>query len=557
MLKTTQEKPIIKLEIDDHTTIPDDVYEDKDLIDLKEIEFEMITPIDFSDKRQLKIYNGINEVDERLTIINEKIDELNTQINRLTNHADGIDYTVAVASGVIAGVIDSIFVGEFSFERANDWGTEKTNNFVVKIAQSKGYKGDDVAGAVAFLEDKYKIAADKATNDFGGGLQHHLRDFSHHPTPVGLTFSLLTQFTRKVYGTDENGIFKVVELKKEDLTLVGKNTQEKLTFGIINWFFHMVSDMAGSSSSIVNGKTGTGLPGPIGALLKELSALPIFSKMNNDGKKEFSVWISKLFNGTLLGDRDENGNLIPIKFDLRTEIGIAHELGRQALPIILNECIVRGFYFIRRLCVEIRDNDIKKFSDLKNINWKRTLPFKNRTIVRMMTIATGTFTAIDLADAGIRAVIKSGGFNPATLGNFILRVNFVGVGRFAIAVGSDVSMGVKRNKTISEKSKLMSEVICLSNVKLYYKNAELLCSYSNLHKCQENMFGAEANMWVEVEKTQRSIEGLYNEIEKVGRFYLKTIDEMDESFEEIEQLLPEVKKMNPGLVDAMLGRLKR
>lgn len=554
MLKATQEKPLIKLEINDCTTIP---YEDETSNDLKEIEFEIITPIDFSDKRQLEIYNGINEVDERLSIINEKIEELNTEIDRLTNNADGIDYTVAVASGVIAGVIDSIFVGEFSFERANHWGTEKTNNFVVKIAQSKGYEGDDLAGAVAFLEDKYKIVADKATNDFGGGLQHHLRDFSHHPTPIGLTFSLLTQFTNKVYGTDVNGIFKVVELNKEDLILIGKNTQEKLTFGIINWFFHMVSDMAGSSSSILNGKTGTGLPGPIGSLLKELSALPIFSKMNKDGRKEFSVWISKLFNGTLLGERDENGELIPLKFDLRTEIGIAHELGRQALPIILNECIVRGFYFIRRLCMEIRDNDIKKITDLKNINWKRTLPFKNRTIVRMMTIATGTFTAIDLADAGIRAVIKSGGFNPATLGNFILRVNFVGVGRFAIAVGSDVSMGVKRNKTISEKSKLMSEVICLSNVKVYYKNAELLCSYSNLHKCQENMFGAEANMWVEVEKTQRSIEGLYNEIEKVGRFYLKTIDEMDESFKGIEHLLPEVEKMNPGLVNEMLGRLKR
>lgn len=555
-MKATQEKPLIKLEIDDCTTMPYEEYEDGTSNDLKEIEFEIITPIDFSDKRQLEIYNGINEVDERLSIIHEKIEELNTEIDRLTNHADGIDYTVAVASGVIAGVIDSIFVGEFSFERANDWGTKKTNNFVVKIAQSKGYKGDDLAGAVAFLEDKYKIAADKATYDFGGGLQHHLRDFSHHPTPVGLTFSLLTQFTNKVYGTDVNGIFKVVELNKEDLILIGKNTQEKLTFGIINWFFHMVSDMAGSSDSILNGKTGTGLPGPIGSLLKELSALPIFSKMK-DGRKEFSVWISKLFNGTLLGERDENGKLIPLKFDLRTEIGIAHELGRQALPIILNECIVRGFYFIRRLCVEIRDNDIRKFSDLKNINWKRTLPFKNRTIVRMMTIATGTFTAIDLADAGVRAVIKSGGFNPATLGNFILRVNFVGVGRFAIAVGSDVSMGVKRNKTISEKSKLMSEVICLSNVKVYYKNAELLFSYSKLHRCQENMFGAEANMWVEVEKTQRSIEGLYNEIEKVGRFYLKTIDEMDESFEGIEQLLPEVEKMNPGLVDEMLGRLKR
>lgn len=484
MLKVTQETPLIKLEIEDYMIIPYEEYEDETLNNLKEIEFEMITPVDFSDKRQLKIYNGINEVDKKISIINEKIEELNRESDKLTNHSDGIDYTIAVASGVIAGVIDSIFVGEFSFERANDWGTEKTNDFVVKIAQSRGYKGDDVAGAVAFLEGKYKIVADKATNDFGGGLQHHLRDFSHHPTPVGLAFSLLTQFTNKVYGTDVIGVFKVAKLNNKDLILIGKNTHEKLTFGIINWFFHMVSDMAGSSTSILNGKTGTGLPGPIVSFLKELSALPIFSKMNEDGKKEFSVWISKLFNGTLLGKKNENGELIPLKFDLRTEIGVVHEFGRQTLPIILNECIVRGFYFIRRLYMEISDNDVKKISELKNINWRRTLPFKNRTIVRMMTIATGTFTAIDLADAGIRAVIKSGGFNPTTLGNFILRVNFVGVGRFAIAVGSDVSMDLKKNKIEENTINILNEKLHLMNSKTYYKQAE---------------------MWIEIENTENSI----------------------------------------------------
>ena len=45
------------------------------------------------------------------------------------------------------------------------------------------------------------------TNDFGGGKHHHLRDFSHHPTPVGLLFSILSQFTGIGYGTDVNGAF--------------------------------------------------------------------------------------------------------------------------------------------------------------------------------------------------------------------------------------------------------------------------------------------------------------------------------------------------------------
>ena len=276
------------------------------------VEFEVLPAENFDgevDERKKRILDGVASIDEQLAENQRVLDKLNSKIDKLTNHADGIDYMVAVASGVLAGIIDIVFVGDFSLEKANEWGNEKANNFVVKIAQKQGYKGDDLYGAVKFLEEKFPIAADRATNEFGGGLQHHLRDFSHHPTPIGLLFSFLTQFTHKVYGTDVAGVFKVVELKKEDLILIGKNFPEKVTFGVVNWFFHMVSDMAGSSSSILEGKVGTGLPGPLVSLLKEISTLPFFGKLNGNGYKEFSVWISKLFNGTLLGKRDENGKL--------------------------------------------------------------------------------------------------------------------------------------------------------------------------------------------------------------------------------------------------------
>ena len=301
----------------------------KSILDIKtssddlEIEYEVLSTIDinkYEDSRRQLIDIELLDVDEKLTLIEDKIAELNTDIERLTNHADGIDYMISVASGIVSGIVDSIFVGVFSLEEASKWGTKKTENFVLKVAKSQGYNGDKLSGAVSFLEDKYKIAADKATSDFGGGKQHHLRDFSHHPTPIGLMFSMLTQFTKKVYGTDTNGFFKVVELKEEDLVLIGNNTKEKFVFGTVTWFFHMVSDMVGASGTISGKESsyqlGTGLPGPIVSLLKELSALPIFNKMDKNGRKEFSVWISKLFNGTLLGERDENGELIkPLKFD--------------------------------------------------------------------------------------------------------------------------------------------------------------------------------------------------------------------------------------------------
>ena len=83
-----------------------------------------------------------------------------------------------------------------------------------------------------------------------------------------------------------------------------------------------------------------------------------------------------------------------------------------------------GFNFIRRFYMEIKINDVQQVSDLKHISWENTLPFKNRTVIRMLTIATGTMTAIDLADAAIEAAIKSGGINPAFVPNMLVKVKF-------------------------------------------------------------------------------------------------------------------------------------
>ena len=178
------------------------------------VEFEVIPAVSETDIKQsgYDIDAAIKDIDNCLNITNKKIEALNSEIDRLTNHADGMDYIVAVVSGILAGAIDSIWVGDFSLDRANEYGDNKVNNFVIKIAQKAGYTGDDLNGAVKYLEKNYAIVADKATNDFGGGLQHHLRDFSHHPTLIGLFFSMLTQFTHKLYGTDVAGHFKVVEL---------------------------------------------------------------------------------------------------------------------------------------------------------------------------------------------------------------------------------------------------------------------------------------------------------------------------------------------------------
>ena len=403
--------------------------------------------------------------------------------DRNVNKADRIDYLIAVACGIITGLIDSFWVGEFSLERANTWGDKKIEEFVIKVAKLDGYTKNDLGGAIKYLEGKHHLASDGNTNDFGGACQHHLRDFTHHFSIAGLICSLFTQFSGKVIGTETSGIIKIVEIKNKDY--IGENFEEKILNGTMGWFLHMVSDMDGSSETA--GK-GTGIPGPFLSLMKEMSALPFFKnlKFNNT---QVSTLISKLFNGTLLAKKDENGKIKePVKFDLRTEIGMMHELTRQMVPIIINECLVRGMYFVRRLYIAIKEMEINSFSDLKRIKPSDILPFNNRIISRMITVASGTFTVIDTVDAMIRAAVKARGINVDMVIGFAARVNYVGIGRFILACKTDLNYVMDNTKESSardaatskresEYEKKIADLKCLS---LDYNQMKVLYSLERL-----------------------------------------------------------------------------
>lgn len=69
------------------------------LIELKtscedmDVEFEVSPIIELSeikDEREKHLIEGIANVDEQLTFVQKKIDNLNADIDTLTNHADGM-----------------------------------------------------------------------------------------------------------------------------------------------------------------------------------------------------------------------------------------------------------------------------------------------------------------------------------------------------------------------------------------------------------------------------------------------------------------------------------
>ena len=353
------------------------------------------------------------------------------------------DCAISIASGVMTAALDVLWTKDISLENAHDWGSKQTEAFVIKTARSRGYKGNNLEEAVRSLEKKFSIEADKLTNEFGGGKYHHLRDFSHHPTPVGLLFSILTQFTGMDFGTDVNGAFvryPIPGWEKPDL-LSG------LYNGTIVWFFHMVSDVAGSSGSIAMNKEGTGLPGPLLSLLKEFSAAPgirALAGKNKEGRNNISLLCSKLFSGTLFTEKGKESGMerAPIQFDLRTELGIANEAikSKQYFPILLNEAIVCSFYSLSRLTKELSEHPLQTPQQLQDLDFQRILPGRSPALRHMRMVASATFMAVDVGSAGLQAYFTHKGDPSGFALCFLQKINYFGVIRVGM-VGSVEAVG--------------------------------------------------------------------------------------------------------------------
>lgn len=384
------------------------------------------------EKIKVELISDLNILPMNVNSLDSVIFNLDSQIDMLSSKADKWDYLLAVGSGIACGMMDILWTGDFSLAEGRNISAQQIDNLVKKTAKILGCESDDLKNCVKFLEDKFPIPADGSASDFGGGLQHHLRDFAHHPTIIGLIFSLLTQFTFKSYGTDLNGNFIMVDVPDKSKIFIGEDIFSKIVNGTIIWFFHLISDMSGSRSTVgLSG--GTGIPGPILSIAKEMSVIPFFKNFKKDDMS-ISLFLSKLFNGTLLAKHDENGKIIPdsiVKLDLRGEMGFVVELEKQIIPVIANECIVRTFYMIRRLAQQIKQVDIKSIDDFKKVRVNEIFPINSPTLARMLTVATGVFTTLDVSDAVITR-------------KYWVSVNYVGIGRFTLALGNEMVWALKR-----------------------------------------------------------------------------------------------------------------
>lgn len=405
--------------------------------------------------------------------------ELNSELERYTVRAGKAEYAFAIASGIVSGWMDSLFFGELTItEEDIGLSHKQVNEFIEKFADLRGLKGKDLKDTIGNLEDGFKVPNDNAWSGEEinvGAKNHHLADLAHHPTPVGLLASIAAQLFRVGIFVDKKGVWHFLHLDsslKDSFELIISNvlipavitgvlnwlvsigeekyeaeTGEEMPNAVLrlarmmasspvilevvacadNWFGHLVSDMGGSKNTP---GAGMGIPGVFLSLAYELSALP---GIKDSGLPEV---LNDLYTKR--------------KLDLRHELPFAKQLGKQAIPVLFNEIVVRLGCLLIHLGDELSQHD-----GFEGVNWRYVIPFANRTVDRMLTVSTMTFNMFDTADAAIRAAIESGGDFVVFSGKFVARYNFVGAGRATIAIVKEVSNENKERQLIHERMILM------------------------------------------------------------------------------------------------------
>lgn len=401
--------------------------------------------------------------------LNKALHRVNAELDRYTSKADMADYAFAVFSGIMAGAIDCLFIGETKITDGDiQLSHQQINKFIQQYASNRGFDRERLKDSIADLEKAFKVAQDNIWKGAGIGVSaknHHLADLAHHPTPLGLAASVVVQFLRIGTFVNKDGEwhFMLVETTAKDiveilapavltgilnwLVFVAEKKYEaedheispalhKLVHLIAstpiliefakcadNWFGHLVSDMGGSKNTAGG---GMGIPGVFISLLYEFASLPGLRNTN------LPMIVNELYEKQ--------------KIDLRHELPLYKELGKQAIPVVFIELYVRIGFFLTRLAMEFAEH-----KNLSDINWNTVIPFHNRTVDRMLAVSNMTFTFADTADAAIHAALESGGNWVLFSGKFVTRFNYVGAGRAAIAIVKEVSNEHKESQLIHEK----------------------------------------------------------------------------------------------------------
>ena len=384
----------------------------------------------------------------------EEIQAINRSFSESLNkyvECDSLDYALACACGVISGLVDILFVKTPHEGIIGDASDKLFDKAIIALAgKKKNGEERNIASAIAFFENKAKVTYDQAktqeiTKHLADGFtetiehlstgNHHAKSLSHYPDIFGLISSICNQFTNTSTFLDTGqGRITIINGSDSTLELQGNTLPAKIFSGFVNWLFHCLSDVAGSSGN--RGQSdgpGTGLPIPFTEFFRFCN----FGKFKNDKGQNQTI-------ATVMVRVYEEG------YDLRH--GVA-----TSVPVLINDLLLRAVFMIKQ-----------HFYD--NVSWSDLLRKKNEDkLQRMSTVGVGALCLLDLSEAAI-----------TSWGNWVVffsHLNISAWNRLAI-------QGVKELHILSDREMHNLEMIA---IEISEKREDLLqCSCTVRKQATEN-----------------------------------------------------------------------
>lgn len=338
-------------------------------------------------------------------------------------------YSAAAASGLLTGALSRIKWSSIDFAKISEWKSKDWDKYTVIIAKLVGYKKNDAKGAVQFIINKgITFDTEELEETAKKVVKTFTKNLSAHPSVCGLIFSIWAQFSEGQYQFDEKGNIELVDLPEH--YVIGNDTAEKTLLGILYWIFNVVIDAAISKRQIIE---ELGIPKDLVKIIKEVAGLELLKNVPENLEQleeSFSNWIGRVF-AFKADDSNET-------FDFTQMImaGIKETID-QSFSVVMNECIFRGFYMVRRLLEEIRNKNVSSISEFDKIDLESIVPFNNKIISRMSLIASGTFVTVNIAGATLKALANKGDKDKKFAESLMAEINIAGVGRFIFSCAED------------------------------------------------------------------------------------------------------------------------
>ena len=349
-------------------------------------------------------------------------DVIDIDFNFGVKKADRYDYCFALFSGILSSLISKY----------------------VKMSEDLDFEKMDFAQLIHLVKDiniKVQKNNEKATADIEktlNNIEEVLRDansyknlavdFASDFSMMGLLISIIGKVFGKEIGYNEHNNLVVNEAKEtfDNLSFI-----EKVEFAIFEWFLKQVDQYK------QNGKFKKQLNNILewGSIVKNLEPIIKDFSQINLSKEELKQWFVKLI-------QNEDHKISKLDF-----------LQKENIPTQFNKIMIHTYVHIKNLIEQVKEHKITTLEGLEIIDFNRI--DNERVILRLETVSTGVFFAMD---AGV-AVIKAGKCGaevnvPGVIEVFANTINFSNILTFTYVVKQDATYIKEDIDEILHKAKI-------------------------------------------------------------------------------------------------------